>query len=361
MRTLRIIGLLLLAITPFKLFAADMAPQQLQLPPHFKIEIYAASVNGARQMALGTKGTLFVGTLHTGKLYAITPDKKIITLASNLNMPNGVAFHNNALYVAENDRIVRFDDIENHLDKLPKPVLIKRLPNKTHHGWRYIAFGPDGKLYIGIGAPCNICLSKEDYFATIMRMNPDGSDFEIYAKGIRNTVGFDWNPTTHQLWFTENGRDWLGDDIPPDELNIVEVKGSHFGFPFCHASMLDPVYGKNHSCDEFVKPVLELPAHVAPLGMIFYTGTMFPQEYKNQIFIAEHGSWNRSSKVGYQVVCVKVDKNKVLSTTPFITGWLKNGIVSGRPVAFQALPDGSLLVSDDYAGVIYRVSYDGSK
>lgn len=335
--------------------------QQLKLPPNYHISIYVDSITNARQMALGSKGTIFVGSLHAGKLYAILPDPthpKVITLASNLNMPNGVAFYHNALYVAENDRILRYDDIENHLNQLPKPVLIKTLPSEKHHGWRYIAFGPDDKLYIGIGAPCNVCLRKEDYFATIMRMNPDGSEYEIYAKGVRNTVGFDWNPMTKQLWFTDNGRDWMGDDTPPDELNYVTTKGSHFGFPFCHGQIMDPVYGKNHSCSEFVKPALELQAHVAPLGMKFYLGKMFPLDNNLQhIFIAEHGSWNRTSKVGYQILKVTVDKNKVTTHEPFITGWLQNGQVFGRPVDVLTLPDGSMLISDDFADVIYRVTF----
>jgi glucose/arabinose dehydrogenase len=333
---------------------------QLKLPSNYAIKIFAEHVENARQMTLGDKGTVFVGTLNAGNVYAITSDKKIITIASKLNMPNGVAFYHNALYVTENDRILRFDNIENQLAHPPRPVLIAKLPSLKHHGWRYIKFGPDNKLYVGIGAPCNICLPT-DYFATIIRMNPDGSNFEVYARGIRNTVGFDWNPTTSQLWFTENGRDWLGDNVPPDELNYVAVKGSHFGFPFCHGSkILDPTYGKNHSCDEFVKPALELPAHVAPLGMIFYTGKMFPHQANQQIFLAEHGSWNRSSKVGYQILSVNVDGTNVLSSQPFITGWLNQETVWGRPVDLIQMPDGSLLISDDFANVIYHVTYNGS-
>jgi glucose/arabinose dehydrogenase len=337
---------------------------RLKLPPGFTISIYAEPVQNAREMTLGSKGTLFVGSLSAGNVYAIVPDThsphgtQILTIASGLTMPNGVAFHNNALYVAENDKIVRFNDIENHLQNPPKPETIAKLPNKKHHGWRYIRFGPDGKLYVSIGAPCNVCLSKEDIFATIIRMDPDGSNMEIYAKGIRNSVGFDWDPATKNLWFTDNGRDWMGDYLPPDELNIATTKGQHFGFPYCHGKNIpDPIFNLSHPCSQFTAPVLELPAHVAPLGMCFYRGDEFPKEYHNQIFIAEHGSWNRSTKIGYQVISVKVTDNHVIDSKPFVTGWLKGQTALGRPVDVLNFPDGSLLISDDFANVLYKVEY----
>lgn len=346
--------------------ATDLPLKSLQLPPNFSITLYADSVPNAREMTLSKKGTVFVGSRDAGKVYAIIRDTtqplgtRVITIASNLNHPNGVAFFQDALYVAENDQLLRYDNIEDHLNSPPRPVLIKKLPTETHHGWRYIRFGPDGKLYIGIGAPCDSCLRKESYFATIMRMDPDGKNFEIYAKGVRNTVGFDWDPNTHQLWFTDNGRDWMGDNIPADELNVVRRMGEHFGFPYCHGTNIpDPFYGKYYPCSKFVKPVLELPAHVAALGMCFYKGNMFPKDYLNQIFIAEHGSWNRSSKVGYQIIAVTLKDDHAIATKNFITGWLQGSRAWGRPVDVLTLLDGSLLISDDYAGVIYRVTYSG--
>lgn len=336
--------------------------QFLRLPSGFKISIYA-KVPNARSMTLGSKDVVFVGTRNS-KVYALVPDAtettaNVITIANNLNVPNGVAFYNNDLYVAEIDRVLRFDNIEQRLNNPPAPVIInQQLPNKLHHGWRYIKFSPDGWLYIAIGAPCNVCFSQDPRFATIMRMTPNGKNLQIYAKGIRNSVGFDWDPITHYLWFTDNGRDWMGDDIPPDKLNYADKQGLDFGFPYYYGDNIpDPQFGKLRSSNEFVAPALNLPAHVAALGIAFYTGKMFPAEYYNQIFIAEHGSWNRSKKVGYQVIAVKIKNNKVISSEPFITGWLQGQNDWGRPVDLLVLSDGSLLISDDDAGVIYRVSY----
>lgn len=337
--------------------------QTLQFPPGFKIDIYA-QVPNARSMALGSNGTVFVGTRNS-KVYALVPNanqtkaNQVITLAQNLNSPNGVAYKDGALYVAEINRVLRYDNIEKQLSNPPTPVVINNtLPNKTHHGWRYTKFGPDGWYYIAIGAPCDACLSEDTRFATIARMKSDGSDFQIYAKGIRNSVGFDWDPTTQHLWFTDNGRDWMGDNIPPDELNYAPQQGMNFGFPFFYGNDIpDPKYGKLHSPSEFTKPVLNLPAHVATLGMVFYTGKMFPAEYQNQIFIAEHGSWNRSKKVGYQVIVVKKEGNKILGWQPFVKGWLQGQSDWGRPVDLLVMPDGALLISDDSAGLVYRVSY----
>lgn len=337
----------------------------LKYPAGFTVSIYAEPVVDAREMVLGTKNIVFVGSRNAGKVYAIIPDKqnphgtRVLTIASGLNMPNGVAFHKGALYVAEVGRILRFNNIEANLNNPPKPVVVtSELPKEKAHGWRFIRFGPDDKLYIGVGAPCNVCLMKDPRFATIMRMDADGQNFEVYAKGIRNTVGFDWDPVHHNLWFTDNGRDWLGDDLPPDELNVAPKKGMNFGFPYCYGkNIADPVYGKLYSCAEFTSAAFEFPAHVAPLGMSFYTGELFPSDYQGQIFVSEHGSWNRSHKIGYQVMTVKIKNNYVTEVKPFISGWLQGEKTWGRPVDTLVMPDGSLLISDDYANVIYRVGY----
>jgi glucose/arabinose dehydrogenase len=316
-------------------------------------------------MALGEKGTLFVGTRKAGKVYAIVDrnlDNKadeIFTLARGLNMPNGVAFRDGSLYVAEVSRVLRFDDIEGRLKNPPKPAIVRDdFPTDRHHGWKFISFGPDDNLYIPVGAPCNICRRGDERYASIVRMRPDGKGLEIFAHGVRNTVGFDWNPKTKELWFTDNGRDWLGDDQPPDELNHAVRKGLHFGFPYCHGgTILDPDYGANRSCNEFTPPAMQLGPHVAALGMRFYTGAMFPPEYRNQIFIAEHGSWNRSVPIGYRITLVRLEGNRAVHYEVFAEGWLKNGRAWGRPVDVLVMPDGALLVSDDRAGIIYRISY----
>lgn len=338
----------------------------ISLPEGFKIDVFADNVDGARSMALSPNGTLFVGTRNkNGNVYAVLDTNKdykadkVISIGKNLFMPNGVAFKDGNLYVAEVNRVLRYDDIENHLDNPPQPIVVNdNFPDKTHHGWKFIRFGPDGKLYVPVGAPCNICLSEDKRFASIMRMNPDGSDLEVFASGIRNTVGFDWNPETNELWFTDNGRDMLGDNIPPDELNRAPEKGLHFGYPFVHGGdILDPEFGEGKKIADFVKPAQKLGPHVAALGMRFYTGSMFPAKYKNQIFIAEHGSWNRSKKIGYRISLVKLSGNTAVSYETFADGWLNGDSVSGRPVDIQIMPDGSMLVSDDYGGVIYRISY----
>lgn len=334
----------------------------IQLPKGFHISIYA-HVPNARSLTLGTNGVVFVGNRSGDSVYALLPDKnfsaakKVIVIASKLNSPNGVAFKNGHLYVAEIHRILKFPDIEKNLENPHYEVIYDKLPTSAHHGWRYIGIGPDNWLYIGIGAPCNVCVEKEPY-QTISRLRLDGKDFQIYAKGIRNSVGFDWHPVTKQLWFTENGRDWLGDEIPPDELNFAPNKGMDFGFPYYYGNNVpDPSYGKMRSSEGMTIPALNLEAHVASLGMRFYTGKMFPKSYLNQIFIAEHGSWNRSKKIGYRIMLVKLNNNKVISHTVFASGWLQNETVWGRPVDVLVMPDGSLLVSDDYANVVYRITY----
>jgi glucose/arabinose dehydrogenase len=286
-------------------------------------------------------------------------------------MPSGIAFRDDALYVAATSEVLRYDDILDHLEAPPKPVVVSNaFPADEHHGWKFIAFGPDGKLYVPVGAPCNVCDRSGDdqRYATIMRMNPDGTGLEVFASGVRNTVGFDWHPETKKLWFTDNGRDHLGDDVPPDELNHAPGPGLHFGFPYCHGDGLaDPEFGKDKPCDNYVKPAMALGAHVAAIGMRFYTGNMFPAEYRNQIFIAEHGSWNRTEPVGYRVTVVKLDGNRAVGYQPFADGWLegivsRNGAMtiakkSARPADVLVMPDGALLVADDHAGVIYRIYY----
>ena len=340
---------------------------KIQLPLGFKISIYAENVPNARGMALGNNGTVFVGSRAEGNVYAIVNDpkvrhqKKVITIAQNLQLPVGVAFKDGALYVSAVSRILRFDDIENNLNNPPKPVIINdSFPNETHHGWKFIAFGPDEHLYVPVGAPCNNCLSEDPRFASIMRMKPDGKDLEIFAQGVRNSVGFDWHPETKELWFTDNGRDWLGEDNPPDELNHAPKKGMHFGYPFCHGKAIsDPEYGKQRSCDELTPSAVQLGPHVAALGMRFYTGNMFPEHYKGKIFIAEHGSWNRLIPIGYRIMLVDPEQNSQDSYQVFAQGWLQGRSAWGRPVDILNMPDGSLLVSDDAAGVIYRITYEG--
>ncbi len=368
---------MILALSSFFLFVStlccnpnnspgnDPGNNGITLPPGFHITIFADNVEGARSMTPGSDGILFVGTRGEGKVYAVIDTNKdyiadeVITIASGLNMPNGVAFRNGSLYVAEVNRVLRFDNIEANLDNPPQPTVVyDNLPSDTHHGWKFIRFGPDGKLYVPVGAPCNIC-ERPDPYGSITRMNPDGSGFEIYARGIRNTVGFDWDSQTKELWFTDNGRDMIGDNIPPDELNHAPVKGMNFGFPYFYGDNIpNPEFanaGKDPS--KYTPTAQNLGPHVASLGMRFYTGDMFPTEYRNQIFIAEHGSWNRSQKIGYRVTRVKLENNRPVSYSVFAEGWLKGQNVSGRPVDLQIMPDGSMLVSDDYAGVIYRITY----
>jgi glucose/arabinose dehydrogenase len=342
----------------------DVRLNSIKLPRGFGISVFAAGVKNARSMALGSNGTLFVGTKDAGNVYAIVDRNKsgradeVITIAHGLNMPNGVAFRDGSLYVAEVSRIWRYDNIEANLKNPPRPQLVfSGFPNDRHHGWKFIAFGPDGMLYANVGAPCNVCPVSDPY-ASITRMKPDGSGFQVFARGIRNTVGFDWNPLTKVLWFTENGRDNMGDNTPPDELNIAPHPGMNFGFPKCHGTNIpDPQFGIPADCKSSTPPALELPAHVAALGMRFYTGSMFPAEYKNQVFFAEHGSWNRSTPIGYRISVARIENNKSVKYEPIAEGWLQSGRAWGRPVDVQVMPDGSLLVSDDSADTIYRITY----
>ena len=345
--------------------AGDALPlERIVLPPGFRIEL-VARIENARQMALGERNTLFVGSLRAGKVHALELDehyraRRVHLIASDLRMPAGVAWRDGSLYVSAVERILRYDDIERRLAAPPAPVTIRAdLPREAHHGWRFIAFGPDGWLYVPVGAPCNICAPDPDRYAAILRMRPDGSELQTFARGVRNSVGFDWNPQDGTLWFTDNGRDWLGDDAPPDELDHAPRAGLHFGYPYCHGGTLtDPDFGRQRACAEFVAPAQNLAAHVAALGMRFYTGTQFPAAYRGQIFIAEHGSWNRSRKSGYRISLVRLAGGRAVAYESFASGWLQGETAWGRPADVLVLPDGSLLVADDHAGAIYRIVYD---
>lgn len=347
-------------------YAKTLPLDKIKLPPGFSIDVYA-EVENARSMTLSPSGVIYVGNKDKDKVYAVKDtngdfkaDKKWV-VATGLNMPNGVAFKDGDLYIAEVSKISKLEGIESKLASPPKPKIIKDdYPTETHHGWKYIAFGPDGKLYVPVGAPCNICEPKDEVYASITRINADGSGREIFAKGVRNSVGFTWHPQTKELWFTDNGRDMLGDEVPACELNHASKAGMHFGYPYCHeGSIKDPEFGSKRPCSDFTPPADKLGPHVAPLGLKFYAGNMFPAQYKNQIFVAEHGSWNRSKKSGYNVSLVKLSNNKVSGHELFASGWLDEGEQKawGRPVDVLLLPDGSMLISDDQANVIYRISY----
>jgi glucose/arabinose dehydrogenase len=342
--------------------AAELS--DITLPPGFRIDLYAADVPNARQMAAGPAGVVFVGSRSEGKVYAVVDgdQRKVHVLASGLNMPSGVAFRDGSLYVAAVNRVLRFRDVARDLTKPPKPEIVTdAYPSDGHHGWKFIAFGPDGRLYVPVGAPCNVCMPPGPLHATITRLDLAGGRPEVVARGVRNSVGFDFQPTTGELWFTDNGRDMLGDDQPPDELNHLTRVGEHFGFPHCHgAAVRDPEHNAGKPCSEFTPPARELGPHVAAIGMRFYAGRMFPEKYRGGIFIAEHGSWNRSTPIGYRVTFVKVENGRATSYEPFASGWLKGSIASGRPADVLVMPDGALLISDDKAGRIYRVTYSGS-
>lgn len=343
---------------------------KLKLPEGFKIEMFASGVSNARSLDMSPDGTLFVGSRGAGNVYALVDedgdwkaDKQYIIYEDG-NSPNGVAFRDGDLYVAEISRIIVFRDIEDKLTNPPDPeIVFDGYPSETHHGWKYIAFGPDGLLYVPVGAPCNICESENPVFNTITRLNVDTGEMEIVQRGIRNTVGITWHPVTQNMWFTDNGRDWMGDDLPACELNRAPEDNMHFGYPYCHQGDLpDPEFGDKRKCSEFTPPVQNLGPHVAPLGMEFYSGTQFPEKYVNQYaFIAEHGSWNRTNKIGYRITTVRLDSNyNSLGYEDFITGWLDESTdeVWGRPVDLEFLSDGSMLISDDFADAIYRVSYN---
>ena len=340
----------------------------ISVPDGFTITVFASNVKNVRSMTLSPNGTLYAGSRDEGKIYAIKDENKdgkadkVMVIAQGLDKPTGITYHNGDLYVSEISRILIYRGIDNKLNAPPTPdVLGYTFPSEEHHGWKFIDFGPDGKLYVPVGAPCNICNREDDdkRFASIMRMDADGKNAEIFASGIRNSVGFGWHPQTKELWFTDNGRDWLGDDIPPCELNHAPKAGLHFGYPYCHGGTIpDPEYGKGKTCSDYTAPVQNLGPHVAPLGMTFYTGNTFPEKYKNGVFIAEHGSWNRTKPIGYRVTFVQLDGNKAVSYEPFAEGWLNaKGDRTGRPVDVLQWIDGSLLISDDFGDAIYRVQY----
>jgi glucose/arabinose dehydrogenase len=352
------------ALVPQAGLAQNLPIERIKLPPGFEISVFA-KVPGARSLATGDR-VVFVGT-GGDKVYAVrygdASGTQVVTLASDLNAPNGVAVRDGALYVAEIQRIRRYDDIEKQLAGAAPPraaVVTDRYPRDGHHGQKFIRFGPDGWLYVPVGAPCNIC-EPDSRHGIISRIKPDGSSYEVFASGVRNSVGFDWDPRTKELWFTDNGRDWLGEDLPSDELNHAPKAGMNFGYPYCHqGDTADPEFGRKRSCSEFTPPAAKLGPHVASLGMRFYTGTQFPPEYRNNIFVAEHGSWNRAKKIGYRVARVVVDDSRVIRHEAFAEGWLQSDdSVWGRPVDIEVMPDGSLLVSDDHAGVVYRIAYRG--
>jgi glucose/arabinose dehydrogenase len=352
--------------------------RQLTVPPGFQVTVFADSIENPREMVRGPNGTIFIGTLRAGKVHAVVDSDgdnrtdRVVLIASGLDQPNGVAFRGNALYVATASQILRYDDIERRLDSPPAPVVVRdSLPSQDRRGhrWKFIGFGPDDMLYISSGAPCNVCVSPPTSSA-ILRMPPDGSSLEVFAEGVRNSVGFDWHPESRELWFTDNGRDMMGDDVPNDELNVASRPGMHFGFPFCHqGNVVDPEFGAQRACSTTEAPVQYLGAHVAALGFTFYTGQMFPASYRNAVIIALHGSWNRSTPSGYRVMVARTNGRRVTSYEPLVDGFLAGANVAtggraagaaaiGRPADVMQLPDGSILISDDSGNRVYRVSYN---
>ena len=343
--------------------SADKLPTaKLKVPKGFNVEVYASGMQNARSLRVGDKGTVFAGTRLIDKVYAIVDKdgkREVKTLYTGLYRPNGLAFRNGTLYIAELSKISKAENIEDNLDNPPKLTMIyDDLPKDEAHGWKFISIGPDNKLYVPVGQPCNNCMPS-DRHAQIRRINLDGSGAEVFARGVRMTVGFDWHPVSKDLYFNDNGRDWMSEDAPEDELNRATKAGEHFGSPFCYQGNLpDPEFGWGRSCDEFTKPVMLTGPHSAGLGLRFYTGSMFPKKYQNAIFIARHGSWNRSKKVGGDVIVVYLNRNgTVKSWEPFLTGFLENNSYIGRPVDVELMKDGSLLVSDDWNGAVYRISY----
>ena len=347
---------------PFPATPDQLPVASLKLPKGFKIETYVSGIPDARSIRLGDKGTLFVSNRTRDKVYAVVDKggkREAKVIASGLDRPNGLAFHDGTLYIAEGTKISKLEKIEDNIDNPPKPVVIySDFPDHRSHGWKFMALGPDNKLYVNVGAPCNICIPP-DANSQIRRLNLDGSGAEPYIRGNRNSVGFDWHPVTKELYFTDNGRDWLSEELPNDELNRVTKMGQNFGFPYCHQGDIpDNEFGWGHNCSEFTPPVAKLGPHAAALGMRFYTGNMFPSEYKNAIFIARHGSWNKTNKIGGDIIVAKLNRDgTVKSWEPFMTGFLKDNNYIGRPVDVQMMKDGSLLVSDDYAGAVYRITY----
>lgn len=365
--------LLLLSLSPFLLSGVckptliehDPRLEEIRLPAGFHISIFAEKVPTVRELALSPNGIVYAGSNDEGVVYAM-PDRDsdgkadtVLVVAKDLNMPVGVAWHHGDLYVSAVSRILVLRGIDGRLEHPPvAETVTDHYPTETHHGWKFIAFGPDDRLYVPVGAPCNICLSEDSIFATITSIRADGSDRRIEAHGVRNSVGFDWSPEDGSLWFTENGRDWFGDDLPSCELDHLSARGQHFGYPFCHqGDTLDPEFGIGRRCEEFIPPAAKLGPHVAPLGMRFYTGHLFPEKYHHAMFIAEHGSWNRSTPVGYRVAVAFPQADGTAKHEIFAEGWLKGASAWGRPVDVLNMPDGSMLLSDDAADMVYRITY----
>ncbi len=342
-------------------------PNAIRLPPGFHLGVFAEGLPGARGMAIGEDGTVFISSLDRGTVHALRDEdgdgvaEARSLVAGGLDHPHGVAMRRGALYVAERHRLLRFDSVESRWASPQAPsVVLDSLPGEDLHGAKYLRKGPDGWLYLSIGAPCNVCRVDDPRVAAIVRIEPELGRIEPYALGVRNSLGFDWQPGGGVLWFTDNWRDWLGDDRPPDELNRAPQPGLQFGFPDCFGdSVADPEYGRR-ACREFTGPAAELAAHVAPLGMRFYDGVQFPEAYWGHVFIAEHGSWNRSEPIGYRISRVRVDGDRVLGYEVFAEGWLRGRWAWGRPVDVQVATDGALLVSDDRAGAIYRITWSPS-
>jgi len=345
--------------------ASEIPVSNFKLPPGFKAEVWATGIPGGRAMARGEGGKIYVGTRAIGRVYEITDNGTQRTsrvVVDKLTQPAGVAIKDGSLYVMAIDKVLRFDGIEKNPNAAPVDMTAAfKLPKEQHHNWKYIAFGPDGKLYVPFGAPCNICVPPSDEYAQIRRYNADGSGMEVIARGVRNTVGFAWHPVTKELWFTDHGRDWMGDDGPEDELNVLAKAGNNYGFPYCHANGVpDKDIKKANPCDGVTLPVTNMGPHAAAMGVLFYTGSMFPAEYRNAMFVARKGSWNRTKKFGFDVVTVRpAADNKGAKVEPFMTGFLDPATdsFSGRPAYLLQLPDGSLLVSDEQLGAIYRITY----
>ena len=345
----------------------DLPLNKISLPKGFKIETLATEVENVRAITRSENGIYYAGSRGAGNIYALIDvdndyviDKQVV-IFENLKLPTGIVWHKGDLYFSEINRVLKVNNIDEVYDKNPTYEIVNdSFPTDEHHGWKYLKFGPDNQLYVSVGAPCNVCDKEDEKYATIMRMNKDGSNLEVYAKGIRNSVGFDFHPTTNNLFFTDNGRDWMGDDVPFCELNTAPKQGLHFGFPHCHSGIwVDDKFGENKNCNDYVSPVQNLGPHTAPLGMTFYTGQQFPAAYQNAIFIAEHGSWNRSKKIGYRISMIRLDENgQSKGYEIFAEGWLADGKVWGRPADVFMMPDGSILITDDFANAIYRVSYE---
>jgi glucose/arabinose dehydrogenase len=348
--------------------AVDKLPlDKIKLPAGFKAEVWSSGHPAARTMVMGTKGTMFMGTRTIGRVYAITEKdgkREPKVLLQGLTQPNGLAFRDGSLYVFAINRVLRYDNIEDKLDNPGEPVELTEkynLPDTIHHNWKYVAFGPDGKMYVQVGSNCNVCEINPGVHGQIRRYNADGSGMEIVARGVRNTVGFDWHPVTKELWFTDNGRDWAGNDGPQDELNRIPrgQEGANFGFPYCHANGIpDPDIKRPNPCAGVILPAALTGPHAAGLGIKFYTGSMFPRQYQSVAFIARHGSWNREKKFGYDVALARVNGARA-TIEPFLTGLLDNGKNEfyGRPAYVFQMPDGAMLVSDEHNGAVYRISY----